>query len=248
MDYNNIWQKFYDSNAKDYHMEPWTKGTKEEVDFIERELHLDKQMDILDVGCGTGRHSLELSRRGYKVTGIDISSKMLHEARTVAKNENLDAIFIQADAMQFSLHKKFDIALCLCEGAFGLLDESDDEFLRDLKILNNIANCLKDNGKILLTCSSALPFIKHCNDDDIEDGIFDILNFIETFTMDDEYLDAAKGLIFKSKSFTPPEIKLLLHMANFHTLFIGGGTANAWNKHTLSINDIEMMVLAQKDN
>jgi len=35
---------------------------------------------ILDVGCGTGRHSVELAKRGYKVTGIDLSAEMLKEA------------------------------------------------------------------------------------------------------------------------------------------------------------------------
>lgn len=242
----NVWEKFFNNQAKGYHKEPWTVGTIHEVDFIEEHLSLQKSMNILDVGCGTGRHSLEMARRGYNITGIDIADKMLDEARKIAKAEGLSVEFIQADATKFAFDKDFDAAICLCEGAFGLLDVTEEPFLRDLKIIRNICNCLKQNGLFLLTCASALPHIRRWNDDDVRNGIYDLENFVETFKMDDMYPEEAKDLVFKSKSFTPTELKMLFYMAGLETVFIGGGTAGAWNKEFLSINDHEILILGSK--
>ena len=52
----------------------FTKNTVAEVDFVLEELSLPPGSRILDVGCGTGRHAVELARRGYQITGVDISS------------------------------------------------------------------------------------------------------------------------------------------------------------------------------
>ncbi len=54
--------------------EPFTRNTCAEVDFLVNVMELELGASVLDVGCGTGRHSIELARRGYKVTGVDMSS------------------------------------------------------------------------------------------------------------------------------------------------------------------------------
>lgn len=76
---------FFDAHAPHYMNNAFTKNTIKEVDFVIEELKLPMGSTILDVGCGTGRHSIELAKRGYKVTGIDISAGMLAEARRAAK-------------------------------------------------------------------------------------------------------------------------------------------------------------------
>lgn len=70
----------FENYGEYYDNEPFTKGTKGEVDFIEKEINCDKSRKILDVGCGTGRHALELARRGYSVVGVDLSKSMLDKA------------------------------------------------------------------------------------------------------------------------------------------------------------------------
>jgi len=248
MNNKNNWQIFFNKHAKEYYKEPWTVGTIEEVDFIERELVLEKNMNILDVGCGTGRHSLELSRRGYSVTGIDIADKMLDEARDIAIKEKLNVQFIQMDATKLSLDKKFDVVICLCEGAFGLLDIREESFLRDLNIIKNICSVQKEGGLLMLTCSSALPHIRRWNDNDVKNGTFDLIDFVESFKMEDEYPEEARDLIFKSKSFTPVELKLLFHMAGLDVVFIGGSTGSRWNKDFLSFEDHEILIVGKKNN
>jgi 2-polyprenyl-3-methyl-5-hydroxy-6-metoxy-1,4-benzoquinol methylase len=67
------YEVLFEDYADKYDNESFTTGTTGEVDFIENEIGYNKSFKILDVGCGTGRHSLELARRGYNVTGIDLS-------------------------------------------------------------------------------------------------------------------------------------------------------------------------------
>jgi len=204
-------------------------------------------MSIVDIGCGTGRHSLEFSRRGYRVTGLDISDKMLDVARETANKERLKINFLHADAANFSMNDKFDLAICICEGAFGLLGLDEDPFLRDLKILKNINRVLKDNACLFMTVSSAIPHFRRWNDNDVQNGIFDIFDNVETFRMENLYPVDARGIVFKSKSFTPSELKLLMKMAGFTTIQIGGGTAGSWNKEKLAMNDHEIMIIGKKE-
>lgn len=78
-------QKWYEvvfeNYGQQYDNEVFTQGTIGECDFIEQELNLEKSLKLLDVGCGTGRHSIELTKRGYSITGIDLSASLLDKAR-----------------------------------------------------------------------------------------------------------------------------------------------------------------------
>ena len=67
------YEVLFENYAEKYDNEVFTQGTIGECDFIENEISRDRSLKILDVGCGTGRHSIELSKRGYTVTGIDLS-------------------------------------------------------------------------------------------------------------------------------------------------------------------------------
>jgi len=132
----NEWEEFFDGHASAYMENPFTKNTLAEVDFLIEELKLPPGSRILDVGCGTGRHSVELARRGYLMTGVDISSGMLDEARKAAKEANVEVEWIHADATEFKSNNTFDAAICLCEGAFGLLGRDGDPFEHGLSISN----------------------------------------------------------------------------------------------------------------
>ena len=109
----NEWEEFFDGHAPIYMENCFTKNTVKEVDFILDELNLSPGCSILDMGCGTGRHAVELARRGYQVTGVDISSGMLIEAKKAAQEAKVQVEWIHSDATQFISDELFDVALCL---------------------------------------------------------------------------------------------------------------------------------------
>ncbi len=113
--------------AKTYDKECFTQGTVGEVDFVERELGGDRSKRILDIACGTGRHAIELGKRGYHVVGFDLSEGQLRVAREKAAAAGVSVEFQQRDATLPHFHEEFDAALMLCEGAFPLM-ETDERF------------------------------------------------------------------------------------------------------------------------
>src|SRR6185436_2607080 len=110
------WQRFFDAHAERYDENVFTKSTLAEVDFFLSLFPLAKSSHILDVGCGTGRHSIELAKRGYQVTGLDLSSGMLEVAKRKASDAGVQVQWMHGDATAFSFDEKFDAALCVCEG------------------------------------------------------------------------------------------------------------------------------------
>ena len=75
------YELLFENYAQKYDKECFVQGTLGECDFIEQELDYNKDMRIIDIGCGTGRHAIELSKRGYRVTGIDLSESQLAKAK-----------------------------------------------------------------------------------------------------------------------------------------------------------------------
>jgi ubiquinone/menaquinone biosynthesis C-methylase UbiE len=88
------WERFFDGHAPAYMDNSFTRNTVREVGFILSELKLPLKSCILDIGCGTGRHAVELAKRGYQITGVDISAGMLQEARKAARKAKVDVVWI----------------------------------------------------------------------------------------------------------------------------------------------------------
>jgi 2-polyprenyl-3-methyl-5-hydroxy-6-metoxy-1,4-benzoquinol methylase len=124
--------KWYETLFQDYgekyDKESFTRGTIGECDFIEKEIGRNKGARILDIGCGTGRHALELTRRGYSVVGVDLSESQLRRARQKAAEQGLPADFRRHDARDLPFLGEFDLAIMLCEGAFPLMETDEMNF------------------------------------------------------------------------------------------------------------------------
>ncbi|RKX47725.1 MAG: class I SAM-dependent methyltransferase [Thermotogae bacterium] len=237
------WEEFFDREADYYLQEPFTKHTKKEIDFLLEEFKLPEGAKILDVGCGVGRHSIELAKRGYRVTSVDISRKMLEKAEERAQKESVEVEFIKADTTKFVRDEEFDAAICLCEGAFSLLGSSDDPIEHDLAILRNVYKSLKPGGKFILTALSALSRIKKATNEDIASGVFDPNTM--TFFEELEAPDGTKVPI-RERVYVPTELYLMFKMAGFEVKAIWGGTAGRWGKRKVDMDDIEIMVVAEK--
>ncbi|GLI16015.1 class I SAM-dependent methyltransferase [Neomoorella thermoacetica] len=138
--------EIFDRKAGDY--DDWyTRPLGALVDRVEKEpiyAYLDPHAGehILDVGCGTGNFSLELARRGVKVTGIDISDPMLAKARKKAADAGLAIEFLHADAMNLPFgDNTFD----------KIVSVTALEFAPELKaVLEESYRVLKPGGRMVI--------------------------------------------------------------------------------------------------
>jgi len=247
--YEELFQDFADK----YDRESFTAGTIGEVDFIEREINFNKEALILDIGCGTGRHSLELTRRGYKVTGIDLSPSMIGKAKLLAQKENLKIDFQIRDARDFNFGESFDLAIMLCEGAFPLMESDEMNF----SILQNVFNSLKPGGKIIQTTLNGLFPLYHSVKDFIEKGdnqgqssgyTFDLMTFRDysVYEVEDDH-GKKKSLKCNERYYVPSEISWLLKSAGFKKIEIFGCKLGAFSrKDFLTTEDFEMLVISEK--
>lgn len=128
--------------------------TRLEIDFLVDALPLHPAARVLDVGCGFGRHSVELARRGFHVLGIDPAAAMIRAAREKAQEAGVDVNFQQVAAEGYFPAEPFDAALCLFTTLGQVQPESDDDN-RDL--LANVFNSLKEGGRFALELPQKKP-------------------------------------------------------------------------------------------
>lgn len=91
------YEAFGNALGEDYLRYPWVRSTFPDCDYLERVLDVKPGDRLLDVGCGTGRHVIELARRGYRMTGIDISRGLLAVGERLACEAGIDVEFRQLD-------------------------------------------------------------------------------------------------------------------------------------------------------
>jgi len=249
------YEALFENYGRKYDAENFTAGTMGECDFIEKELGYNKGLKILDVGCGTGRHSIELTRRGYNVTGIDLSESQLQRAREKATAENLDITFLRHDARHLPFNGEFDLAIMLCEGGFPLMETDEMNF----EILKSAAKALKKPGKFIFTTLNGLFPLYHsvekfCSDASGEgnatysSNTFDLMTFRDHNITDFEDDDGnKKTLDCNERYYVPSEITWLLRSLGFVKVDIFGARLGAYSSDSkLTTEDFEMLVIAEK--
>jgi len=117
----------------------------EETDNVLALLGVDPPATILDMCCGAGRHSVELARRGFRVTGVDRTASYLKIARKRAKDAGLKIEFVREDMRRFCRENVFDGAINLFT-SFGYFEDEAD----DCQVLTNIHRSLKKGGKLVM--------------------------------------------------------------------------------------------------
>jgi 2-polyprenyl-3-methyl-5-hydroxy-6-metoxy-1,4-benzoquinol methylase len=247
------YEELFENYAESYDKECYTQGTQGEVDFIEKEINFDKTKRILDIGCGTGRHAIELAKRGYNVTGIDLSESQLKRAIEKTKKENLTVDFLRTDARTLDFNNEFDLVIIMCGGAFSLMETDEMNF----KILENARNALKPKGKFILTTLNALfPLfnsIEKFMDEKgykTKDHYFDLLTLRQTDTTEITDDSGKKKLITGiERYYMPSEITWYLQSLHFKDIGIYGCKMGQFSRHDpLTTGDFEMLVIAEKEN
>jgi SAM-dependent methyltransferase len=248
------YEELYENFAENYEKEVFSQGTIGEVDFIEKEIAFDKSKTILDLGCGTGRHTIELTKRGYSVTGLDLSETQLGKAKEKADALKLNIKFIRDDARYYKLEEKFDLVIMICEGAFSLMETDEMNY----KILKNAYDSLKEKGKLIFTTLNGLfplfhsvkDFINSENtgDDEIKGCTFDLMTFRD-YSVLKTLDDSGKELVLNcsERYYVPPEITWLLKSVGFVKSEIFGCKLGAFSRNDkLTTEDFEMLVVAEK--
>jgi len=126
------------------------------IDGLERFLAPEPRSRLLDLGCGSGRLTLELARRGHRVLGIDPDERALTAARIAAKGEKLNVHFMKADIRAIPYRADFDAVVSL-DGAFGQLPADRD----DLRCLEAVKRSLKPGGKLLIEVLNKEWLMRH---------------------------------------------------------------------------------------
>lgn len=147
--------KYYDLiySGKDYNKE--TKF----LEFLIKKYKINGK-SILEVGCGTGNHTILLKKQGFNIIGIDLNKEML----TIAKRKIKSANFIEGDMKKFKLKKRFDIIICLFSTMHYNLNYADLE-----KTIRNFHRHLKPNGLLIFDMGFNKERI-------IKRGVADIVN------------------------------------------------------------------------
>jgi SAM-dependent methyltransferase len=118
--------------------------TRGEITSLLRKLRLRPGARILDVPCGFGRHAVELARRGFRVTGVDISPELIAQARQAAAAKGVTVEFRCGDMRRLAYRRRFDAVLNLFT-SFGYFGDA-----ADLKLLERFYQALRPGGWVAL--------------------------------------------------------------------------------------------------
>jgi len=213
----------------------FTKGTVQEVDFVVEALDLNAGDRVLDVGCGPGRHAHELARRGVLVHGVDISQRFIDLA---TQDPPPGATFERLDARHLPFEAEFDAAICLCQGAFGLMTAEGE----NQAVLAGIAAALEPGGGLALSAFSSYYAVKYH-----EAATFDAAAGVthERTEVRDEAGRAVEVDLWTT-CFTPRELRLMCASSDLEVMDVWSVEPGAYTRVAPSTETAEFLVIARR--
>lgn len=131
-----MYQEFanvYDEFMQDVSYAQWA----DYIQLLWKRFQWEPQL-VLDLACGTGSLSIELSRRGYELIAADISEEMLNQAREKSEKAQQKILFLNQDMREFELYGTVDSILCTCDSLNYLLEE--EEVKQVFRLADNYLN------------------------------------------------------------------------------------------------------------
>ncbi|MFO8060702.1 MAG: class I SAM-dependent methyltransferase [Bacillota bacterium] len=221
-------------------------GTEQEVNFVVDEFELCMGSRVLDLGCGAGRHCIELASRGIEVVGVDISQFMLDVAVARAqRSQVLERVsFVRGDLNRIgeigdSDRGGFDVAICIGESGFGVLGGTH----ADLSFLNDVAQLLRPGGGLAMTTFNGIRRYRHPSKDDRFNHVDGTLQW-----ECEDPRDKGEVLTEEQRLYVPSEATLMLEVAGFHGVKVFGARPGRFSRQQLEIDDVEMMIIARSSH
>ncbi|GAB3639396.1 SAM-dependent methyltransferase [Spirosoma arcticum] len=244
----NEWYKDFFSGLN---CEMWTKAvsaewTENEVDFLVTALAIKPDDTVLDIPCGNGRHAIELAKRGFKLTGIDISAEFLRALQERIDAERLPIQVMQGDLLTTAIGHSFDGAYCM-GNSFGYVSYDGMNVF-----VGKVAAALKPGARFVinsgLIAESILPNFPKTNQYVLGDLIMDISN---SYVVGESYMateltytkaDRSETHYFKHYVYTLAEIKRLLKQHGLRTIAV----YNSTEKLAYELGDQQIYLVAEK--
>ena len=222
--------------------------TAAEIDFVLNQVQPVPGARFLDVGCGPGRHSLELARRGYQVLGIDPSPEMVASAQQAAEQAKAvpSPVFIQARGEEFITQQPFDAAICLFT-TLGQMDSAGD----NASLIRGVYQALMPAGFFIVEVPNrdyVLSNLKHT------ERFGDSENYTEVERQIDLQSNAVTEIfsvvspqetcqyILRYRIYSPVDLRALLRVAGFEVLALFGN----YNQAILRPGSPIILVVARK--
>jgi SAM-dependent methyltransferase len=221
--HTNWWENFFHGVALDF----WraavsAEQTRADADFIAKQLRLAANAKLLDAPCGNGRIAIALAQRGFALTGVDIATEFIAEAKTSSLAAGVDIEWHERDMRDLPWTNEFDGAFCFGNSFGYLKDDENTEFLRA------VSRSLKSGARFVLD----EPAIAECILPNFQPSrSFEIAGI--TVAIEHRY-DHEQGLMFNDFTFTRNgivdkrpssqrvytyrELVSLLHDAGFETI------------------------------
>jgi len=248
---SKINDNWYENFFQGLNCELWEKAvspewTKQEVDFLLSELNLKQGQYLLDIPCGFGRHSIEFAKRGYQVTGIDISQTFITGLTDKIKSEKLPIKAVQTDILTFQLNQKFSGAVCM-GNSFGYFS-----FDKMKLFVEKVSSSLEIGARFIINsgmiAESILPNFSKNKSFTVGDITMDITNIysVEDSCMISHILYTKEGKTeehsFKHYVFTLGEVKRLLQSWDLKTI----ATYNSPSITEYNLGDQQIYIVTEK--
>jgi D-alanine-D-alanine ligase len=229
--------------------------TCREVDFLENALLQDKSAPVLDMCGGQGRHSLELSRRGFEnVTVLDYSEYLIEMGKIRAEEEGLATEFVRCDARDTDLPGESFKFIIVMGSSFGYFENEGE----NSQILNESFRLLLPEGSLLLDLANKeyvlknfTPTSEHLVNDDItvkrERMLGDDVIFSREIVTSEKY-GCIRDQTYLTRLYSPEKISELMYSAGFASVTCEKDFMDRTGRGDYGSMTNRMVVTATKDN
>ena len=194
------------------------------ADLIGSIIPKEEFKNILDLGCGRGRHSITLAKRGYIVTGLDLSEKALSTAKQKAASQNINNVRFLSGDMRKPLPQKFDAIVNLFTTFGYFLEDSEN-----VEVLNSVSKMLDSTGVFVIDYLNA-EVVRNMLDP-FEEGTYNQYSYRIT-----RYIE--NDMVFKTIRFSGEDLDEPLEYVERVKLY-----DLEWFKKTLAIHGFEIVEL-----